>query len=101
MKGEVETTKSNLEMAHTQAEVVEKLAKIALDQKGAQFNRLNALETKLDNAQAKLALKKSAYEQAAKNTGIIQSLLDAASSLFNKMTKILEAINQQFITAQN
>jgi hypothetical protein len=74
--------------------VVEKLAKIALDRKGAEFNRVNALETALDYAQNRKAIKKSAYNQAVKDTGIVQTLYDAAFALFNKLSDLLSLANK-------
>jgi len=65
------------------------LVKIALDQKGLQFDKANALKTKLDSAQAKYALKETAYDQAVKSTGIVQAIFDAASALFDKFSKLL------------
>ena len=65
------------------------MAKIALNQKGLQFDKANALEIKLDNAKAKYAIKKTAYEQAVKNTGIVHAIFNAASALFDKMSKFL------------
>ena len=65
------------------------MVKIALDQKGLQFDNANALETKLDNAQAKYAIKKTAYDQVVQNTGIVQAIFDAASALFDKFSKLL------------
>jgi hypothetical protein len=84
-------------MAQKQVAIVEKLAKIALDRKGKEFNRVNQLETALDYAQNRKDIRKSAYDQAVKNTGVFQGLYDAALSLFNKMNDLLSLANQQFI----
>lgn len=84
-------------MAHKQVAVVERLAKIALDRKGIEFNRVNQLETALDYAQNKKAIRKSAYDQAVKNAGLFQTLYDAALSLFNQMNDLLSLANKQFI----
>lgn len=55
----------------------------------------------MDKAKGAYAIKKSAYEQAAKTTNYIQNIMNTVSKLFDKMTQILKALNQKFIDAQN
>lgn len=80
---------------------MEKVVALAVKERAKQFAATSLLEDRLDKAQGAYAIKKSAYDQAAKVTSYIQKIMDTVSKLFDKMTEILKALNQKFIDAQN
>jgi hypothetical protein len=88
-------------MAQAQVNAVEKIVSLALNQKAKQFNIATELEAKLDKANNIYNIKKTAYDQSVTNTNYIQNILKFATTLFNKLNQIFQAINQKFIDAQN